>query len=242
MNRSAPKADALAFIKTVGPILLALIGVATFNGVAAADIRERYQGVADILVYTAFVFLIIAMTAAIYPLIDPVFSGTYVRIKGAVANRHAKEEFRDWTRHWAECTSLLWDACAGEYAPKGDDWWKGAASRYFEVRKWLMAHEHQIPSGVLNSVLRTTDSFGGRSGIEFNLNAHGFFSLYRREELLMQGIRLKMDGDSRNVTHPQHSLAHIWDGLSRFSVAQGWGELKDWRDEYPTQSLSRLLH
>ena len=231
-NRTPPQP--LDVLKALLPATLALIGVGVFNGVATLELRTRYQTAADILVWASMAGIVVSIAAAVYPFaLEAPLKGIARRIRAGLSSRLERRQMSEWLAHWAELSALMVDATSKKDGPS-NDWWKLAEPRYHDLRSWLIEHESWVPAGALHTVLATLDAQWERlTTLEANLRHHGFFSLFRSEDLIFQAYgvihRESNVGQGQHGHHPEHTFNGIWDGMNRYSVSRGWGSIGEWR-------------
>jgi hypothetical protein len=210
-----PTSSLFEIIRTLAPLVLGLLVV----GVGHATIRERYQLVADVLVWTFAVALVLAVCALIYPLVlEPLvvwFSEQLGNVRRALAERH---DFATWVTKWHEYTEL-----ALSQLESGSSEQRSTQDEYSSLRSWFVANEARLHSDVLTYVVRhLRKQWGNLTEYEWRVNSEGsLFPLYRQIDMRQQVS--EMAGSQHHVTQ---TFSSVWDGLSAYSSQRGWGVLQ----------------
>jgi len=220
--------DALRLIVALLPSLITLLGVGAIRGGAIAD-NEGYRWLATTLLFSAGISILIALVVATYPFLhERPFSliGTTV-VERRTAKRR-REGFERWAKMWRDYSVFLLN-----HMKKGAtmETWIAAQPDYQRYRERLIALEDGWQRPAAAFALHQADLVWEqhRTKLDARLGQGSFFGLYREEEFdrLMVGMIVDMAEGvyGSGGHHMRQTISGVWDALSRYSVAQGWGPL-----------------
>jgi hypothetical protein len=218
----------LEVVKVFAPILLSILGAGAMLGVAATDVRDRYQWAADILVWTALPCLLASMIAVVYPFAIQRPKRAVTRHLGnLLKERKECRLFSDWVRNWAQCVDLFY-ALGSEETRISESWFEQASETYNSLRPWLMRHEPALPRDLVQFISDTMSArFPVLSSLDRDFESHGFYYFFRHQSLFFQ---FATNAESaRGGRHPEHTYDGIWDGLTRYAAKRGWPAVAPWK-------------
>lgn len=231
----------LEVVRVLAPIVLSLIGAVAIWGVAATDIRERYQLAADLLVWSAVPCLIASMIAVVYPFaIQRPTRAIRRQLMDWRKERRQRRIFYEWIGHWGDFTSMLLTASKnirnGTAEPK--------PAQYEALRSWFIQHEPLLPADLKGVVIATLlAQWSSSSPMEQKFRDSGFFHFYRFPDFVRQVIVSEIELEK--ARRLDHTLSGIWDGLTRYAAGRGWPPIKAWaslQSHLEQAQTERALH
>jgi hypothetical protein len=223
MDKGRPE---LEVVKVFAPILLSILGAGAMLGVAATDVRDRYQWAADILVWTALPCLLASMIAVVYPFAIQRPKQAILRYFGNwLTERRERHLFSDWVRNWARYSEIFYTL--NRTRNLNGDWWAQARDTFESVRPWLIQNEAALPADLGRFISNTIlAQWPQHTHLDRGFQRHGFYYLFRASKLGQQIVY--NDADEKKSRSQGHTLDGIWDGLTRYAAKRGWPAVEPW--------------